>query len=237
MRRRRRVGLARWRILSHADAVRRRGIHLANPDGTTFEVLGWGNQFHAVFETKDGYTIVKDPPSGAWRYAERSVDGNRLVASALMVGRDDPRTVGVEPHLRVRPEAAKAEAMRAVAFSGRRRWEERWAERKAASRARPGPRAAAAPPPGQTVGTYVGLCSLIEFPDVPGTILQAEVENFCNQVGYTGFGNNGSVRDYFFEVSNGKLTYTNVVTAYYTANNNRAHYTDPAIPESQRARG
>ena len=26
----------------------------------------------------------------------------------------------------------------------------------------------AAPPPGPTVGTYVGLCILIEFPDVPG---------------------------------------------------------------------
>jgi M6 family metalloprotease-like protein len=64
---------------------------------------------------------------------------------------------------------------------------------------------------------------------VSGTITQQEVENYCNQPGYTGFGNNGSVRDYFFETSDGKLTYTNVVTSYYTAQNNRSYYTDPAV--------
>ena len=59
----------------------------------------------------------------------------------------------------------------------------------------------AAPPPGTTVGNYVGLCLLVEFPDVPHTISRQEVDHFCNQTGYTGFGNNGSVRDYFYEVS------------------------------------
>ena len=38
------------------------------------------------------------------------------------------------------------------------------------------------------------------------------------------------------DVSDGKLTYTNVVTAYYTAAHNRAYYTDPAIPYGTRAR-
>ena len=73
------------------------------------------------------------------------------------------------------------------------------------------------------MGNYVGLCVLVQFPDVPGTIASAEVDNYYNQAGYTGFGNNGSVRDYFFDVSDGNLTYTNVVTAYVTAANNRAH--------------
>ena len=30
------------------------------PDGTQFEVRGWGNQYSAVFETLDGYTVGKD---------------------------------------------------------------------------------------------------------------------------------------------------------------------------------
>ena len=38
------------------------------------------------------------------------------------------------------------------------------------------------------------------------------------------------MRDYFLEISEEALRYRNVVTAYYTAQQNRAYYTDPAIP-------
>jgi M6 family metalloprotease-like protein len=53
-------------------------------------------------------------------------------------------------------------------------------------------------------------------------------------VGYSGFGNNGSVRDYFAEVSGRRLTYTNIVTEYYTAKHPRAHYTDETIDQPLR---
>ena len=77
---------------------------------------------------------------------------------------------------------------------------------------------------------------LVEFPDVPGTITQAQVNDFCNTPGHNGFGNNGSAYDYFLAVSDGKLRYTNQVTAYYAAQHPRAHYTDPTIPFGTRAR-
>ncbi|HJQ56482.1 MAG TPA: M6 family metalloprotease domain-containing protein [Vineibacter sp.] len=80
------------------------------------------------------------------------------------------------------------------------------------------------------------MCLLIQFPDVVGTISQQEVDNFCNQAGYSGFGNNGSVYDYFLNVSDSRLRYKNAVTAYYTAQHSRNHYTDPAIPFGTRAR-
>jgi M6 family metalloprotease-like protein len=86
------------------------------------------------------------------------------------------------------------------------------------------------------VGNYVGLCILIRFPDVAATISQQEISNFCNLPGYSGFGNNGSVRDYFYANSRGKLTYTNVVTQYYTAAHNRSYYTDETIAQGTRAR-
>ena len=47
-----------------------------------------------------------------------------------------------------------------------------------------------------------------------GTIPQAEIVNFCNGDNYTGYGNNGSVKKYFYDNSNGLLTYSNVVTIY-----------------------
>ena len=146
--------------------------------------------------------------------------------------------LGLEPGLRLPPAAAKQQAQERAAAGPQRRWEQRRAEKLAELReVSPLSRAAAAPAAAGTVGTYVGLCLLIEFPDVPATIPQTEVDNYCNQVGYTGFGNNGSVRDYFADVSDGKLTYTNEVTAYYTAAHNRSYYTDPDDPVRHSARG
>jgi len=41
------------------------------PDGTVLQVRGWGNQYHAAFETLDGYTVVRDPVSGFSAVSER----------------------------------------------------------------------------------------------------------------------------------------------------------------------
>lgn len=34
------------------------------PDGSALSVRGWGNQYHAVFETLNGYTVVENPATG-----------------------------------------------------------------------------------------------------------------------------------------------------------------------------
>jgi cholesterol oxidase len=50
-----------------------------------------------------------------------------------------------------------------------------------------------------------------------------------------GFGNNGSVQDYFKEVSGGTLQYTNIVAPYYKTQYPRSYYTNEAIPQPRRA--
>lgn len=205
-----------------------------NPDGSTIRVRGSGNQYYAVFETLDGYTVVKDPSTGFYQYAELSKDKNDLVATGATVDEVDPATLGLRPHLRVRRSAAKQKAQSAPMLQAARpRWQIRRQEKKSARR-EVGPDAA--PLAGVTTGNYVGLCLLIEFPDVAPNISRQEVDDFCNKHGYTGFGNNGSVRDYFFDNSRGKLTYTNVVTEYYKAAHNRSYYTDPSVSYGDRAR-
>lgn len=209
-----------------------------NPDGSTFEVVGSGNQYYARFETEDGFTVVKDPETGYYKYAQLSDDKGALLPTAQSVGEVDPNELGLEKHLRVRKESAKQLAESASMAQGPTpRWKTRRALKKAAiaqQRAVAGPESAPFTAP--TVGNYVGLCILIEFPDVAQTISVQEVNNFCNQSGYTGFGNNGSVKDYFYDNSRGKLTYTNVVTQYYTAAHNRSYYTDPSVAFGSRAR-
>jgi len=78
-------------------------------------------------------------------------------------------------------------------------------------------------------GSVKGICLIVQFPDESGTIPPSDVSDFCNQVGYTDYGNNGSIRDYFYDVSDGDLTYTNYVPSiYYTAQHDRAYYDNPS---------
>jgi M6 family metalloprotease-like protein len=209
-----------------------------NPDGTTLQVRGTGNQYYAVFETLDGYTVVQDPDTGFYKYAKLSDDQSELVATDAKVGEADPRSLGLVPHLRIQQDSAREKIQQSpLQQVGKSRWQVRREQKKTQLRETMRTTAPEALPAGTvTVGSYVGLCILIRFPDVADTVSQTEISNFCNLPGYSGFGNNGSVRDYFFDNSRGKLTYTNAVTKYYTAAHNRSYYTDPAISYGTRAR-
>src|SRR5262245_8978168 len=208
-----------------------------NPDGSTIRLRGTGNQYYAVFETLDGYTVVRDD-TGFYRYASLSDDKNRLVPTSAQVGEADPQALGLQRHIRIRRDSARQQAIQSALRQGpQSRWQIRRAEKKVQRRsAMPTTSPDALPQFTVTTGNYVGLCILVRFPDVPDTISQQQVINYCNQPGYNEFGNNGSVRDYFFDNSRGKLTYTNAVTQYYTAAHNRAYYTDETQPDGARAR-
>ncbi|MCX6878885.1 MAG: M6 family metalloprotease domain-containing protein, partial [Verrucomicrobia bacterium] len=82
------------------------------------------------------------------------------------------------------------------------------------------------PPPPMARTNVVGLCILAKFPDQPAPVAtQAQMTALVNQANYVDpGGNSGSVRDYFFAQSFGKLTYTAIVTAYITADHPRSYY-------------
>jgi M6 family metalloprotease-like protein len=214
-------------------------FEFSQPDGTLISLRGWGNQHYAVFETLDGYTVVENPVDNFYEYAKLSADKSFLEPTGFRVGIADPATLGIPKHIRISKISAKEMARASFNRMTRTtRWQERIQEEKSAKKMMMASRGIiAAPPKRKTLGDYVGLCILVQFPDVPGTdISQSEVENFCNQKGYTGYGNSGSVNDYYSDVSRGGVNYTNIVTPYYTAKNNRAYYTDPNISQGTRAR-
>lgn len=208
------------------------------PDGTQFQVRGRGDQHYAVFETLEGFTIIQDPETGFYCYARANEDARELESTGVRVGIVEPGSLALSPHIRLNGGVAKQRALEVASrMQLQRRCEER--REQAKQRVRESLRATGpltAPPSRQIQGKYVGLCLLIQFPDVPGTIPQQEVNDFCNKKGYDGYGNNGSVFDYFFDNSEGKVEYTNLVTAYYTAKNPRTYYTDEAIAQGVRAR-
>lgn len=105
------------------------------PNGTKLQVKGWGNQYYAVFESPDGFTIVKDPATGYYHYAQVSPDGKTLQPTKIHVGRSDPRLIGIKPGVRIDPSAAKARATENKLRCGMSRWDIR---RKQARMARIG---------------------------------------------------------------------------------------------------
>jgi M6 family metalloprotease-like protein len=204
------------------------------PNGEKLKVRGWGDQSSARFETLDGYTVVRNPVNGYFEIAARTGDG-RLEASGHRAGVARTAFAGIEPGLRASPTHPHQQ-FHSSALTGKTRWQQRNEQAKATLRARTtaaGP--LAAPPQRETVGTFVGLCLPIQFPDISTDLTSAQISDFCNKPGYNDFGNNGSVRDYYLANSVGKCDYSTVVAPIYTANHRRDHYTDRSVPYGQRA--
>ncbi len=206
-------------------------IRYVQPDGAAIELWGKGDEFHAVFETLDGYTVVFSPTEKAYFYAALSADGTDLVPTGLQVGQGDPAARGLAKHVRMSADVAKVKAkVRIQQWDNATKNSERWRERKAALRAAESAaadgRTILSPPTFTTTGTKVGLCLLIDFSDDTNTISRAEIINFCNADAYTGYGNNGSVKKYFQDNSNGLLTYTNIVTVYIRMVQPKTYYND-----------
>ena len=190
-------------------------FRLNQPDGSQIEVRIWGDEFYGVTETLDGYTVVRDPDTMYFCYAQLSADGNDLLSTGVVVGHERAGVLGIAPHIRINPESARAKVQAA-----RAEWDAELAQ---------GPRA-------PSTGDVLGITVIIQFPDEAGTITRAQVQDHCNLIGYTAFGNNGSVHDYYADVSGGVLNYTNWVSAYYTADHDKSYYTDESVDWGIRTR-
>ena len=93
-----------------AGPANRRIVTLVQPDGTTLQARPFGDEWYHGMETADGYTILRNPDSGWWSYAETTPSG-ALVSSSQRVGILPP--VGIPLHLRDTRSVARAEQMRA----------------------------------------------------------------------------------------------------------------------------
>lgn len=227
------MSLLAWLSLSAAPFDR--VWKIKQPDGTVIQVHGKGDEFYADMEV-NGFTILFDAKTSFYVYAQKLDDGT-LVPTTLVAGRDNPETLNLQQHLR--PDAAVRRQLWQNRF---KKWDqvtknsERWKARKNRTAKRlssvstsgmtlGGP--VYAPPGSTTLGNKVGLCMLVDFPDDPATIPAANVDAFCNGDNYTGYGNNGSVKEYFWDVSNQRLRYTNIVTVYLRVPHPKTYYNDP----------
>ncbi|MBI9016384.1 MAG: M6 family metalloprotease domain-containing protein [Phycisphaerae bacterium] len=217
-------------------------FELKQPDGNLIEVKIWGDEFFQHVESLDGYTLMRDK-KGCVYYAELNSDGSDLVstgykykghsnekykssapaglAKGLWINKDAiyrkvkqkkiDLACAVPAGIKLSPEA-EAEAIEAETTKGIN------------------------PAISSLPSSVVGLTLLIDFSDENATIPVGDIYNYVNERGYSGNGNKGSVRDYYFDVSGGKLVYTNHVTEYYRARHPKSYYTDPSINYGVRAK-
>ena len=73
-------------------------------------------------------------------------------------------------------------------------------------------------------GKIYSLTLLVDFSDVPAPVTASEVEEWLNKEGFNRDGCNGSVRDYYLDVSNGQLDLTNEVYGWYRAKHPKSWY-------------
>ncbi|MDX9973276.1 MAG: M6 family metalloprotease domain-containing protein, partial [FCB group bacterium] len=208
---------------AHAAPVFGKEYTLYQPDGAPVQVRIWGDEFYQHIESLDGYTLIPDPRTREICYAKPTADRSDIESTGLRVGAKGLLKLGITPHIRPARKVIEAQVAEARASIA-------------------GPlKSAGGPKAAPTTGPVAGICIIVDFSDSPGTITRTEVNNFCNQEGYTGYGNNGSVRDYYLSVSGNLLNYTNYVHTfsgpggYFRAPKPKSYYDDPSVPQGTRA--
>lgn len=102
-------------------------IEWTQSNGEKIQLNVYGDEFFARTETLDGYTVVHDPSTGDYHYAERSVDGKKLKLSMRKAHQSAPR--GLPRRLEMPDEKRrKIIADRRLALRSPER-EQRWQKR------------------------------------------------------------------------------------------------------------
>ncbi len=200
------------------------------PDNTSMDAKVFGDEYYQRVESLDGYTLCRDS-SGWICYAVLSADGSDFVSSGVIYrsGEDQSNAITskkLQKHLKLDKKhildkvQKKRQILNPAAMAG-----------DGVTTMDTAVTPLAAP----ITGSVRGLALLINFPDQTSSISKTDIDNMLNLSGYTAYSNNGSVRDYYYNVSGGALTYTNYVAGFYTAKNPKSYYTDPNVQYAQRA--
>jgi len=199
---------------------------LRQPDGSLIDVKGWGDEYYMHIESLDGYTLTSD--NGWATYANISPNKEELISTGVRymnTTSDMTKSTAVGLNLQKSLRVTN-EKMMQTAKSNRQRLNPDSIDLNQRFDFYNAPLS----------GDVTGLTILVDFSDDEATITQSQINDFLNLEGYTGYGNNGSVRDYYYDVSSDKLIYTNGVTAYYRASQPKSYYNDANIAQGIRVK-
>lgn len=200
------------------------------PDGSVLTVMLRGDENFHYTSTEDGQPLVQRA-DGAYCYA--TLDSNGKLTASAQVAHDVERRGAAELSF-LNYYTAESQKVRSL---GMERAKQRNARRMArlANRGvvdasgKPVRRVMAGATGGEGIGVTgkrKGLVILVNFKDkkMQSKHTQAEWNDYFNKVGYNKYGNNGSVHDYFYAQSYGKLDLEFDVIGPVTVSKNMASY-------------
>ncbi|MDP2387332.1 MAG: M6 family metalloprotease domain-containing protein [Bacteroidota bacterium] len=203
----------------NASAYNGKIMSFKQPDGTSVEVKLYGNEYYMRAEGLDGYTVVRDIKTKWICYANLSEDNNELISTGIVYQGVQNTISSLKTnlpfvkHLDVSTEAQKVVIKKNKSLLGATKMDA--STNKLIDN---GVDQSIAGTPIHTVsGNIKGLCIVIDFSDEPGTLPMSEFVDFCNDMNYSNFGNNGSLRTFYSDISGGIVDYENVVYGYYRA--------------------
>ncbi|URZ09179.1 M6 family metalloprotease domain-containing protein [Clostridium felsineum] len=218
-----------------AAPVHNQKHELRQPDGNKVQVLVTGDEYYEQIESLDGYTLCRDK-NGWICYAKLNADKTDYVSTGAVYKNNNtlgdmkiavkPDNSGIKGKLQKHLKITKA-AMESKANKVREKLHGMEYSPKAATENKSSINALLESKIKASNLTNVnGLAVLVDFSDQQSAISKADINNFFNGVNYTGYGNNGSIRDFYYDVSGGKLTYTNNVIGFYRAKHPKSYYDD-----------
>ncbi|MBK6987857.1 MAG: M6 family metalloprotease domain-containing protein [Bacteroidetes bacterium] len=188
-------------------------------DGSSVDVKLFGTEYYMRAEGLDGFTLIRDNSSNNIVYAKLSDDGTELLSTGIIyTGTKSNVITPVVVSQFAKHQDITSKARLAIieknkqALSGN---EKGIFERN--SKGSSGSNQTDGTPINPVSGNITGLCIVVDFSDEPGTLPMSEFEDFCNDLTYSNFSNNGSLRTYYSDISGGLVDYQNVVYGYYRA--------------------
>jgi len=182
------------------------------PDGTTFQAVLLGDEFFSYHQTLEGDVILKDRATGEWFYAEPKADGS-LQKTAMRVGQERFVTEFLNME--------KSQWLKAVQKAMERKRSEMRSYSDQIRRISP-------------TGTVKGVILLANFSNTSTTYSQSTLNDLMNTNEYNSNGAQGSVQDYYSEVSYGDLSMQIDVHGWFSLSEPNNYYgaDDPNDPNN-----
>ena len=184
-------------------------------NGPDVELVVFGDEFYARYETKEGYSVVYDEALKLYCYL--TLVGGQCASTCVPIHKPPPS--GLCRHL------TESVTTRQNKF-GRKYAQLRPPEPEISSNVM----RALGPDNGLLngrkvpVGKIKGLTILVEFQDLSSTVSKEDVKDLLNKDNYHRYGNFSSVKEYFEIVSDKKLEYSNTVVGPVKLSQNQFFY-------------
>lgn len=204
-------------IQLNASVFNGKVMSFKQPDGTSVDVKLFGTEYYMRGEGLDGYTVIRDKTTNYICYATLSADNAELVSTGIIYhGQQNNNssyntTLGLSKHLDISVKARNKSINKTMLQLGAT---ETYNNFRMGSQSG---NQTFTTPINPVSGNIKGLCLVVDFSDEPGTLPMTEFQDFCNDLNYQNFGNNGSLRTFYSDISGGVLDYENEVYGYFRA--------------------